>query len=189
MNKKYTVGQILDNGLVILDGPFKSNTARNVKYLIQCPRCKESTLKYGNTLSKLKFGCLKCYAESLKRFDQKPAVSKAYRSLKSNAKFRGIVVEISLDDFYSIASQNCFWCGIPPLNKTGLKEWHADVCLSGIDRKNNDQGYTLDNSVACCYDCNRAKSDLPVDLWKYWIVRIVNNNKEWVEKESSLTHF
>jgi hypothetical protein len=187
MSKKYTIGMVLPNGLKIIGGPFKGNAERNVKYLVECPICKNSNLKYGNTLSKIKYGCSKCYANALKRTDSLPAVTKAFNSLKSNAKSRNIKVEINLNEFYEIASKNCFWCGNPPQIKYGPKKWQQSVQLSGIDRKHNDIGYTLKNSVACCYDCNRAKSDLSLDLWKFWIIRIVKHNKDWIEKEIKFT--
>lgn len=187
MSRKYTIGMVFPNGLKIIDGPFKGNAERNVKYLVECSKCNSTSLKYGNTLRKMKIGCLACYGKSLRRTDTSPAFSKAYRSLKSNAKSRGIEVSITLDDFIFIAQDNCIWCGLPPQPKTGLKEWHEGVSLSGIDRKHNDIGYTKENSVPCCYDCNRAKSDLPLDMWLYLIARIVNKNKNWVEKESSFT--
>lgn len=189
MSRKYIIGQVLENGLKIVDGPFESNTKRNVKYLVECPSCNSSNLKYGNTLKNIKIGCSPCYAKSLRRTDKKPAFSKYYSSLKANAKSRSIEVEISLDEFVKIASNNCYWCDLPPQPKNGFKEWQDSVMISGIDRKDNSIGYTVQNSVPCCYDCNRAKSDLPIDLWMYWIARIVKNNKDWVEKESLLTHF
>ena len=34
----------------------------------------------------------------------------------------------------------------------------------GLDRKDSDLGYTFDNCVPCCWDCNRVKSDrIPYD--------------------------
>lgn len=187
MSRKYTIGQVLENGLKIIDGPFKSNSKRNVKYLVECPSCKSSNLKYGNTLKNIKIGCFPCYSKSLRRTDNRPAFSKYYSSLKANAKSRNIDVNISLNDFIKIVSNDCYWCGLPPQPKSGFKEWQDVAWISGVDRKDNNLGYTIKNSVACCYDCNRAKSDLPLDLWKYWIVRIVNKNNDWVKKEKSFT--
>lgn len=176
MSKKFIIGQKFENGLTIIDGPIDVPGARNKKYLAKCGKCGDETWKWSGTIKKLKHGCKKCYDESMKRKDQFPAVIKAFSSLRSNAKQRGINVEININQFYAIASQNCKWCGEPPSIKTGSKDWQSSVLLNGIDRADNRRGYTIENSVSCCYNCNRAKSDLPLDLWFYWLSNIVNKN-------------
>lgn len=178
MSKIFSIGQSFDNGLKIIDGPVSIDGARNKKYLVECGSCKERTWKWSGSIKKLKYGCKKCYDNSMKRSDNLPAARKAYMSLKSNAKSRGIAVDIDLNQFIAIASQNCKWCGEPPSIKTAPKEWQQDIMLNGIDRVFNTEGYTIENSVSCCYNCNRAKSDLPLDVWFYWISNLINKNSD-----------
>lgn len=178
MGKQFTIGQKLNNGIIIIDGPFKTNQKNN-KYLVKCPSCQEKSIKWSNTLNKLVYGCKKCYNKSMRKVEDKsPAVNKAYQSLKANAKSRNITVEISKEEFYRIASKNCYWCDEPPSIKNPPKNWQRQVSLSGIDRVDNKTGYTLNNSVACCYNCNRAKSDLPLDVWLYWLQMISKKHCE-----------
>lgn len=98
---------------------------------------------------------------------------------KSGAKKRGYSWELTLEDFIKISSQSCYFCG------QGPKDWEcftnapsvrkdsplADkelykIQISGVDRFDNNLGYTTDNSVPCCVYCNRAKSDLSFQEFK-----------------------
>jgi hypothetical protein len=90
-------------------------------------------------------------------------VDRYYASYKSGAKKREFTFEISRYRFECLASSNCVYCGEPPsqsrrLYKGPFKD--AKIYLNGIDRKNNDLGYTIDNCVACCRPCNFAKHDM-----------------------------
>ena len=39
----------------------------------------------------------------------------------------------------------------------------APLAFNGIDRLDPNVGYTKDNCVACCYEVNRAKSNMGYD--------------------------
>ena len=165
---KYEIGSVLPNGSAIVGGPKRlqyDNNKKYVKWLVECPTCGDQTWKFSNTFSKLKFGCKGCYDESMKKYDGSSAITKAYISLTSNAKPRNISVEITKEEFAGIASHECFYCGEAPVEKTGAKEWSGTAKIHGIDRINNDLGYTLDNSVACCGYCNGMKSDKTLEYF------------------------
>ncbi|MGJ4945153.1 HNH endonuclease signature motif containing protein [Bradyrhizobium sp. HKCCYLS1011] len=44
------------------------------------------------------------------------------------------------------------------------------VC-NGIDRKDNGQGYTIENCVPCCSVCNHAKHTMGYEQFIMWISR------------------
>ena len=44
---------------------------------------------------------------------------------------------------------------------------------NGIDRKNNGKGYTEDNIVSCCKQCNFAKRNMSYKEFKFWINKLV----------------
>jgi hypothetical protein len=54
----------------------------------------------------------------------------------------------------------------------------------GIDRKDNTKGYVLENSLPCCYLCNRAKGDKPYEEFILWVVRLAQYRVKlaWSEK-------
>jgi hypothetical protein len=43
---------------------------------------------------------------------------------------------------------------------------------NGIDRVDNTRGYSIDNCVACCKQCNWAKRELPQQEFIDWIHRV-----------------
>jgi hypothetical protein len=160
--KKYYIGYKFDNGNVIIDGPsriLQPSGSHATVWLMRCP-CGNERWTYTNFIMKSSYPCKKCYDESLKRKDNGPAILRAFISLSSNAKTRGYSVNISLEEFYQIASQDCWWCGGHPIEKSGPKKWQNSVKLNGIDRLDNLRGYDFDNCVPSCYFCNRIKSDL-----------------------------
>lgn len=72
-----------------------------------------------------------------------------YGQLLGNARRRKIEVNLSFEDFKTIVSPSCFYCA-GSLPVTG----------AGIDRINCDKGYSLDNCIACCTDCNLTRNRL-----------------------------
>ena len=43
---------------------------------------------------------------------------------------------------------------------------------TGIDRMDNDLGYTTENTVPCCTTCNMLKGTMPYDDFMAWIARL-----------------
>lgn len=184
MTQKYHIGYVLESGRgVIVDGPLRGNYSNNKQYIkwkVKCLDCGSEKWKYSNTFNGLKYGCKQCYDESLKRFDDLPAKKKAWMSLRTNAKSRNLNVDLTFDEFCELAKDNCFYCDGEPVLKHGYKDWQSEVYLNGIDQMDNSFGYTLENSVACCYQCNWSKRDLPIDEWSKWIMNVSSNlRKAW----------
>lgn len=67
----------------------------------------------------------------------------------------------------------CFYCGEPPSNHGRRKK--SLYTYNGIDRLNNDQGYTVDNVVSCCDICNKAKRALSYENFMGWIKKLINH--------------
>jgi hypothetical protein len=44
---------------------------------------------------------------------------------------------------------------------------------NGIDRRDNAKGYTIDNCLPCCENCNYIKRDIPYEDFMAWLDRIV----------------
>lgn len=80
----------------------------------------------------------------------------------------------TIDQWYSVCSQPCYYCGnIDTRNvlnspskrlRTSFQVDDAeaakyDLKINALDRVDSSLGYTFDNSVSCCGQCNVAKSD------------------------------
>ncbi len=93
---------------------------------------------------------------------------------KRHAARRGLSWELSDQEFYALIRGTCFYCGSPPSNvahsdrnRDGGKprKTVSRVVYSGIDRKDNDLGYTTANSVSCCATCNYGKRGLTTEAF------------------------
>lgn len=99
-----------------------------------------------------------------------------YRHYERSAAKRGYPFEISLEEFTLFLFQPCFYCGRAPANQaTLLCRQKRKFIYQGLDRINNNNGYTPDNLVSCCIDCNRAKSNLTQDEFLLWINTAYNH--------------
>ena len=98
---------------------------------------------------------------------------------KKHAKDRGFTFNLDYDYFKELTKGNCFYCGIEPLQvyqlknpKTGKIRSGVPVLYNGVDRVDSNKGYFKDNVVTCCKVCNRAKSNLPLEDFKNWIMQV-----------------
>jgi len=97
---------------------------------------------------------------------------KAYKieSIKRRAKFG-----LTKKQFRNITSKNCYYCNHPPSDRSHRAKHNGYYVSNGIDRVNNDKGYTVNNCVPCCRPCNVAKSNMPVKIFKEWSIRLYEN--------------
>lgn len=90
---------------------------------------------------------------------------------KSNAKKRDIVYDLSYNYFSSIINEPCVYCGDANENVLKKKKY-KDFAYTGIDRVDNNIGYTEENTVPCCEFCNRAKLNNTEEYFKTKIIKI-----------------
>ena len=95
-----------------------------------------------------------------------------FNRYRHSARSRGHEFGLSYEEFASIISADCFYCGIPPSGEVrGWSEKSGAVLYSGIDRVDSSRGYSKDNVVACCRQCNIAKLNHSVQDFIAWIKR------------------
>lgn len=89
------------------------------------------------------------------RIDESKAYNKTpkgrYNMYKSKAKSRDLVFNLTLEEFTSLIQKNCSYCGSSE--------------SIGVDRIDNEIGYTIENSTSCCTLCNMMKKNLPIELF------------------------
>lgn len=68
----------------------------------------------------------------------------------------------------------CFYCGIASSNCCSLKT--SKFHYNGIDRVNNDIGYTESNCVSCCIICNKSKRKRTQTEFLSWVTQIYNKH-------------
>lgn len=85
----------------------------------------------------------------LKKYRVQPKTR--WQRAKSAAKKRQKEFFLSLEEFFVLIEQPCYYCD----NFLGKKT----TTLSGLDRIDNSKGYTIDNVIPCCGVCNRIRGD------------------------------
>jgi len=80
---------------------------------------------------------------------------------KKSAKRRGLEWRLTDIEFFELTWGHCHYCGIPPCTTISGIRKIGTYTYNGVDRKNNSQGYTIENVVPCCKFCQYAKRDLP----------------------------
>lgn len=84
---------------------------------------------------------------------------------KNNAQRRKISFQLSFEEVTKIIAEPCYYCGEMPKYS------------NGIDRKDSNVGYQMDNSVACCSPCNFMKSTSSVEAFLKKCDEIVKHQK------------
>ena len=110
-------------------------------------------------------GCMKgkLIAQAKGMDPREVKLNEGFGRYKASAPRRGLEWAIDRKQFEEIATLPCFYCGAVP------KVYH------GLDRVDNNIGYTTENVVSCCKYCNTAKLDRSVDEFRQWVTKIYHN--------------
>lgn len=115
----------------------------------KCKKCGETNNFY-KTISNV---CRECFKIDMviykrvtnwKKYYQTP--KGRFKDYESQSSRRGFVFLIDFNFFNSMIQNNCIYCGVSNVEKT-----------IGIDRVDNNKGYSFDNCVPCCSNCNYSK--------------------------------
>ena len=104
------------------------------------------------------------------------ACNRVLYSHKRAAKLRNIEQDLTDEQIIALHKKNCYYCGAPSSNVYSMAKRNGSVngiyVYNGIDRVDNTKGYTIDNVVPCCADCNYLKKGRPYDEFLNKIKRI-----------------
>ena len=104
---------------------------------------------------------------------------KLYNRYKNTARNKRLSFELDKPAFMRLVTAPCRYCGRLPYKLITKGE---TLMYTGIDRKNNNVGYTLENSVSCCWQCNNAKALGTVAELLEWARRVVNWQRNNTDK-------
>ena len=149
---------------------------------IMCPQCTKLVPK--NRFRPKKNVCFNCYQkwynslpsrkEQMRKWESEnrercKKVSKiwqmsprgVYGVIKTSAKLRNIEFGITLTDFlewYKLQPQICSYCKRTTEEVIKNKDIKKNVGRLSIDRKDNRNGYSIENICLCCFRCNMIKA-------------------------------
>jgi hypothetical protein len=168
--------------------PTVSVKKHNHRYWVCICKCgrehvaSSTNLRTGGTKS---CGCLRreVAAQRHRKAPGEAGFKRLFNSYINNAKERSIAFQLTKEEFRELTGLPCFYCGSVPaaikIDKRGrrtLDGWlHSRYTYNGIDRINNAQGYTYENSVPCCKRCNWGKRDLPLDQFVLWVFMVFSH--------------
>lgn len=118
-----------------------------------------------------KGGCAPCSNSLLRMPGKETTFVRCRVSWKRAAIKRGYDWELSDKDVLKLMYSPCHYCGDPGGNSTS-RRGHPPVYYNGIDRKDNEKDYTIDNVVACCGTCNHAKGTMGYLTFLEWLEKI-----------------
>lgn len=102
-----------------------------------CSRCVSCTQAYNKAQQKL--------FRDTKNYKLQPKYK--YRLYIDRAIERGYAFDLSYDEFMLYWNKPCYYC-------------NNEITTIGLDRVDNNIGYSVNNIVPCCTTCNRMKMTL-----------------------------
>lgn len=141
---------------------FYKNRSRKTGYSSYCKNC-DNSIPRNDSYNPTKYikadGRKKHSRATLRRFYNYPNQCKRRK--------KKIDFLLTLDQFISLTSALCYYCGQLSPGKNYV----------GIDRIDSNGNYTVDNCVSCCSICNMMKRTLPIDSFFSHIHKISNLHK------------
>lgn len=135
--------------------------------------CGKVCIVRGTALRKKETRSCGCMRDYQKNSPDAP-LNEVIAFYKVNAKLRSIQFQLSKEEFRTLITKNCHWCGDPPsiFRKTGF----AELLHGGVDRLDPNKDYTVENCVPSCKVCNWMKSNLGVSQFIEHLHKIVRRH-------------
>lgn len=132
-------------------------------------KCKPNLIQGKN----ISCGCKT--SELISKSNSLPETEASFNNIFRQYKFRRKNdFHLTKDQFKELTQQNCHYCDSEPktYSNTDLIRHNKPYVYNGLDRIDNNLGYTLKNVVPCCEICNRMKLDMTYDQFILHIGKI-----------------
>ena len=91
-------------------------------------------------------------------------ITKRYQAYKRGAENRDLIFNLTIDEFKQHYQKDCYYCG-------------DHIKTIGLDRIDNNIGYTKDNVIPCCTMCNFMKHHHSSSKFVNQCIKIAKNIK------------
>jgi hypothetical protein len=144
-----------------------------------------NSLRTGNTKS---CGCLAKEARLATRLpNDRGVINHIVLQYKRHARTRGISFELTYEEVERLVRSPCAYCGIVGGNFKKTKNRREGFAHNGIDRVDSSLNYVTGNVVPCCGLCNRAKRDMPRDVFLEWALRVAAHHQAMAQQWGGYT--
>lgn len=152
-----------------------SGDNNGVKWKCICNICGNYCYPYGHDLRRGRTNyCQQCN----NIFHKTSPIKTLYGNYKRGAKKRCLEFDLSIQEFYILIKGSCYYCGTDPIQILKKENAKYGIEYNGIDRKNNNIGYTKENSIPCCKFCNFAKGKNTEEEFLEWVDRLIKFRME-----------
>lgn len=141
-------------GRLLVLSRSENNRHGGAVWLCQCD-CGNETVASGCNLRGGTVKSCGCLVGSDRLPEGKAAFNKLFVQIRHSAERRGYVWELTRERVRTLTEQPCYYCGIEPNQM--MRCFSSEYIYNGIDRKDNNVGYTEANCVSCCTECNWVK--------------------------------
>lgn len=170
---KDLTGQIFSKWQVIR---IESNRNGVIYYWCRC-ECGEERAVRGTHLSNNKTKSCGCMVT----LTSEPKLSNARKVYKQTYADGDLLFE----EFLELSQNPCFYCGASASNKSNRYSTpsrfgksssfvieNGDFIYNGLDRIDSNLPHNKNNIVSCCSTCNYSKTNMSVQDFKQWIIKV-----------------
>ena len=172
-NRADLIGQRFGLLTVVRCAKTKNNRSR---WVCSCD-CGGRCIALGHDLNQGKVTSCKCIQRAVSRGKATAMSAKnilppgeascnlLYATYRHQSARRNFPFELSKEQFKLLTSSPCLYCGAVPSREYWGSTCKTPYICNGVDRQDNDLGYTVANSVPCCKICNWMKRILTVEVF------------------------
>lgn len=163
---------------------FDKNSKSRFFLNCKCVCGKEREIIYTQVLNGTLMSC-GCKRSNGKLRKGESGLREVYKRYKNNASQRDLDFNLSIEEFETLTQKKCHYCGCEPKSSISKKRRNGVFFYNGIDRVNNLLGYSKENCVTCCSECNFRKLDYELPKFLRWVSDVYNNSINPLYKEET----
>lgn len=139
--------------------------------------CGKTIIVYGSNLRRNNSTCCGCSKLKDVKYKLPGFQNRSYvlQSYKRHCKELNREWSLTNTQAFNLFQSNCYYCGIQPSQTRTTSKKGFPYIYNGIDRVDNNLGYTTENCVACCKYCNYAKHNRTVNDFIIWAKHLFAN--------------
>ena len=183
---KNVIGNRYGKLVVLEDNKIYKNNRSTRILKCKCDCGKITNVNKSKVLQRItkSCGCLqekmrKELGEKRKKETGEASFNELYCCYKISAKRRNYDFDLSKEEFKSIITKPCIYCGEALTQEKRAKGNNGTFKYTGIDRYDNNKGYVSNNCVPCCAKCNRIKGNLSIEEFEKFLEKIIKRKDMW----------
>lgn len=171
-----TFGEMVVLGFAGYSSPEKGRP--RPKWLIECS-CGKQKEMLATTLNHTKVQSCGHQRGFRTLPDNAAAINLRFYQYKKNAIKMSREFSLTQLQFKTFLLGECTYCGSPPSSVVKARGKHQKgFYYNGVDRVDNEKGYTIDNCVTCCTICNLMKRKMSVISFIDHVKKIAKFNEQ-----------